>query len=240
MVKMVLSDYWGSRKESYHRMSKQMNNWMIFFNPLIMPIQMLVIWEDVNLWIIYGELFPMILGAIQAVMYPARLSKVMYLCPMGLKDRQRYIRTAYRVRVAVIMGLWLVLNLLMLPFGGLPLLELLLGGGRMLCYALAVNVYLAADKNHEEYASLKIGRCNICWMFAFYIGMIGAIVQGACVGGELYVSLGEGIVMGIFVLAQLLIAAIAVLKYKGKVMHYAMDYELIQTWQEEKLDEDNH
>lgn len=229
MVKMVLSDYWSNKKEYFRRAVQQNNNWyMMLFYPLLIPLQLLAAFDDgeINFWVVYGEMLPILAGWILITMYPNRLSKTLYLCPMEQKERQHYVWTAYWLRIGIAYGMYVVENLIFLCAGKMPAASFWLGAVRVFACLITINIYLNTGGVSARGRRDSGQGQGAIWLAAFLLGIIGALLKGMMISGEN----GTGILEWSFcigmTLVQCILAAVMVHRNGKRVMENAMDYEL--------------
>ncbi|MDE7310057.1 MAG: hypothetical protein K2N87_00245 [Eubacterium sp.] len=105
MLKLV----WGNYRCRFLVVWKAHNKmilWYIFWSYVYI---MIVLRLDVIKYTM--GMIPMLLGFWLSRMYPNELSKILFLCPMSEKERLKYLRTAYGLRVGIAVGVYFVLSL---------------------------------------------------------------------------------------------------------------------------------
>ncbi len=121
MTTLALQNYlkafkWQNIKESYHNGGWFTLIYILIFLPLIMALN----YEENGLYvdiIIFLIIFPFVFSMFSAGLFPMRLPKLMYLCPMSKEMRKDYILKACMIRTLVPISMTVLILILLLMLG---------------------------------------------------------------------------------------------------------------------------
>ena len=175
MLKLVIESYKNQFKSAIRNLWN--TGFMIYFYVVLFP----VIWffdlqEDILFY--YCALIPLLIGLALSRMYPNEMSKTLLLCPMNKEEREKYIKTGYILRCAIPLGLYAVINIVLvladkLPFWhfiGIMIVEIL--------FVTAVNIYRvpkestphAMERKYDLPGNYEVW--NVCMQFAGIISTV--------------------------------------------------------------------
>lgn len=111
MLRKVWLDYlegfrW-SKIRGFYNFSRA---WVFIYMLTMLPFIVQNNHEEIVLLEYYLVVIPLLLGFHTMAMIPLRLPKQMYLCPMGMKERQQYLKQMFWVRLVVPVFLGIVLS----------------------------------------------------------------------------------------------------------------------------------
>lgn len=111
MLKKVWLDYLEGFRWSKIRAYYNFNRaWIFIYMLTMLPFIVQNNHEEVVLVEYYLVVIPLLLGFHTMAIVSLRLPKQMYLCPMGMKERQQYLKQMFWVRLAVPVFLGIVLS----------------------------------------------------------------------------------------------------------------------------------
>lgn len=118
MLRKVWLDYlegfrW-SKIRAFYNFSRA---WIFIYMMTMLPFIVQNNHEEIVLVEYYLIVIPLLLGFHSMAIIPLRLPKQMYLCPMGMKERQQYLKQMFWVRLVVPVFLGIVLSTIGMAVG---------------------------------------------------------------------------------------------------------------------------
>ena len=118
MMTLALHNYirafkWQNIKETYHNGGWFTLIYILIFLPLIMAINYGENGPHVDI-VLFSIIFPLVFSMFTAGLYPMRLPKLMYLCPMNKEMRKDYILKACMIRTLVPISITVLILILLL------------------------------------------------------------------------------------------------------------------------------
>ncbi|MFA9464492.1 MAG: hypothetical protein ACERKN_09405 [Velocimicrobium sp.] len=216
MIRMVLRDYRMNWKEGLSNVSKN-GSWFVYLYLLIVPANLFGFMDKPShVAVYYGILFPLMLGLLLSRMYPNRLSKTMFLCPMKKEERKRYIVSAYWIRVLIPIALFALIGLILVGVYQISVESYVFLLASEALFIIGTNLYIEA----------KISGYTFWQMMVQLYGLIFIV---SCIGytSDLGTPLKTWEFLIFFVLLLLQGAATTklVVSYWRTVLEVALDYE---------------
>lgn len=231
MLQIVLDDYRHNFLSALKEFGKVENGWWAYAYLLIMPFISIMShsFTPKEVVVYYSTMLPLLGGTFLARLYPNRMSKTLFLCPMSEKMRIEYFKTAFLLRIAVPVLAFLLLDGIILLLKIIQGLEFFFSLAVLVMYLICVNVCTNSWNGKPEMAgkryvlSVYFPMWNVLGQIS---GLINMLIMAALRGnnGEPY-SLGELILVGILLTIQALILIKIVLSYLGPVMERSVSYE---------------
>lgn len=148
MLKLVVESYKNQFKSAIRKLLD--TGLMIYIYTVFLPLVWYIdLQKDVLLY--YCALIPMLIGLALSRMYPNEMSKTLLLCPMNVEERKEYIKTGYILRCAIPLGLYVVINMVLVLTGNLPFLYFAFIMILEMLFVTAVNIY-RVPKESTSYA----------------------------------------------------------------------------------------
>ena len=228
MLKMIIGDYAVNFKSAYKRMSKRQNHNLF---TAIYPYLYFSWWllredkEYANVSIIcICQLLCIILSSCLSTLYPNRLEKSMFLCPMTQKDREKYLITAYGFRVCVFWVPYILAELVNVCVYKQKILYAII---KIISYVLlmaSINLFLEVDTAKLETKSTNSR------LFGYEFMRNLSIIVGVSVIMFFHFMVfetekGEMLFFIIGIIIQAVVSGIYLLRYFDRVMQVAQDYE---------------
>lgn len=229
-MRLILSDYKSSIQECFRHIMKK-NGWFFYVYILIgMPLSFRVEFKYLILYEI--EMLLLVFMLLISRMYPYRLGKNLYLCPLTGAERKSYMKTAYYVRILLGMVPSLLVNGFLMGAGRLRIhagLLLLLG---YFLFCISVNFYVAdtgkEDRKKEKKLYRKYSRFK-----GYRFFMILAQISGIFYSWILLSMVAEDyewyqedlVIMGIAAVVQSATYLIMKLKYEKQIIEIGIHYE---------------
>lgn len=118
MIKMVLQDFYSTRKQAFRDAWNHAGISLMGLAYLIMVASNLLGNEELT-WFVASAGVDVLVAWIMILlhaMYPNRLSKPMFLVPIDKKQKKEYLKTAYMVKICMISAVYLVIRFAILNF----------------------------------------------------------------------------------------------------------------------------
>lgn len=191
-------------------------------------VYMMILWRLDFVKYSIGML-PMMLGLALSRMYPNQLQKQMFLCPMSLCDRKKYLFTAYAVRVFSAGILYFVGSLTALAAGRIAVWEFAEVSVLVVFFLLGVNM-------HHALFGLRMVRREgekDFWLSIIYAILCLFVQLTACIAMMYFAYTGfdgqrqhadPAVMSGLTGMNVLLNIAICIICYKPVIV-YGTDYE---------------
>lgn len=144
MIRIVFRDYLGA----FHwlNLKKRLNSnhllMIVMINYMCLPLSELKGFTGMNLLHYAVLVFSLTLGIAAAVLFPMRLSKQLFLCPMRESERKSYIWCQYWIKTAVPTLCCLLGMIPLLSAGTVFFMQVLAEGAVLLMLMLTINIEL--------------------------------------------------------------------------------------------------
>lgn len=226
MLRIVLDDYRYNFKSVLKELKYE--GWFGYLYLLIFPLLSNDIIMDKAV-IYYGTVISMLLGLFIAKLYPNRMSKTLFLCPMSKEARIQYFKTAFCFRISVPILVFLAVCGVLLFCEILPGLLFLTMLAVVIMFVISVNIYMVPEDDNVEVLSRHYslpGYFPMWHVLAQISGMINAAIIGEFseYDGMSY-SIWDTVMTGILLLIQLLVLLKIVCTYLKPVMEQSVNYE---------------
>lgn len=230
MLQIVWKDYRYNFRSAFKELKKAENWWWSYVYVLVFPM-LFILDHNTSIKAViayYCAMVPLVAGTFLARLYPNRMSKTLFLCPMSKEVRIRYFKTAFFLRISIPVLAFAVLAGILFLCKIVQGLEYFLSLLVLIMYLLSVNICTnfwngkpeKLQKGHlaSEYFPL--------WnVFEQVIGLINmVIVSGAMDEGEPWQP-WEMILVGILVGLQALVLVKIAFTYFKPVMEQSVTYE---------------
>jgi len=222
MYKMVLNDYRLHFKTGMKIAAN--TGWFIYiytfgFTPGIMDMNNLEVLTH-----LFGFL-PLMLGLLLSRMYGGLMSKTFYLCPLSQKQREEYIRVGIRVRIAIPLILFLLLNGVITLIGIMTPFIFFVKLFIMICAVISFNIYCQPVKksaNATDRIYPLLGHYEFYNVSAQLLSIFNMVLFNKWEGNE---TLGIKIFCGILLLLQLLVCYQIKKQFYHQIMYQSVCFE---------------
>lgn len=221
MLKMVVSDYIQSWKGAWKNLAKE--GWFGYLYFIAFP---LVTDMKARQSMVYlCAVIPMVLGILLSRLYPNRIHKTLFLCPMSKEDRITYFKTAFRLRVSLPLILFLIVNSVLFIKDYISPLYLIIEFIILFLYVVSVNIYwcywstdgkrnIYSEKNH-------LSGTFFIWDLFSQIGVFNMLIITSMSVSSRFDYIIVGICLGL----QFFVFFKLVTRYYKKVMDLSVNYE---------------
>lgn len=167
---------------------------------------------------------------------PNRIGKTLLLCPMRLVEKKQHIYKGFGIRILFSLASFLVLNIPIYIFADMNKMNLLIEFVYYLIYIIGLNVYVppvvSSRSTYEKKYNLP-RYYNFWESFHQVVGIFGVVVMVDIFRLKKHELLDSEVIMvGIFLMIEILCVVILLVKYFKPVMEQAMQCESYM--QEEK------
>lgn len=155
MVKMVMMDLYGKRREAFKETWK--NNMGGYMGAsIVILVGMLssiasheIVKEDI---VFSANYFFVLLVALLHNMYPNYLPKAMYIMPLDEKQRAEYIKTLYLIKTGVLCVIYLCINIVLV---GMKILDWKLAVIMMVAMYMTIGILVSTMKPNRDMNNVK-------------------------------------------------------------------------------------
>lgn len=230
MLRMIIGDYIVNFKAAYKRMWKRQNyNWFTAAYPFFY-IFWCSLWnydQYENITIASINIIQMafiVFGAWLAQLYPNRLEKSMFLCPMTQKDRKEYLVTAYCLRVVLFWVPYILAEIVNICIYGQKLIYAIIKVMSYVMLMASVNLFLEIDtaKLERKSSSSRLFGYEFMKNTSSIVGIIVLIFLHFSI---FHTEKEEMLFYVIGFAIQAVVSFIYLVKYFDRVMQVAQDYE---------------
>ena len=229
MLRKVWLDYLEGFRWSKIRAFYNFNRaWIFIYMLTMLPFIVQNNHEEIVFVEYYLTVIPLLLGIHTMAMIPLRLPKQMYLCPMGMEERQQYLKQMFWVRLVVPVLFGMVLSVIGMAVGRFDLIYV----GKQMFGLLSIMIsgsitYFPGsvmdrdnDKEKEHFTDKRLKGLKT-------IGMIGQVTSLIYVVLLIYrVTALQWLNFMIDILAlPIIIADIWTMRYLPIVLELNVDYE---------------
>ena len=230
MLRKVWLDYLDGFRWSKIRAFYNFNRaWVFIYMLTMLPFIVQNNHEEIILVEYYLTVIPILLGFHTMAIIPLRLPKQMYLCPMGMEERQQYLKQMFWVRLVMPILLGMVLSTIGVLAGRFEWLyvgKLLFG---LLSFMIAGSItYFPGsvmdrdnDKEKEHFTDKRLKGLKTIGMIGQVTGLIYVVLLIFQVGDtDMWIRYLSDILM-----LPIIISDILVLRYLSTVLKLNVDYE---------------
>lgn len=230
MLRKVWLDYLDGFRWSKIRTFYNFNRaWVFIYMLTMLPFIVQNNHEEIILVEYYLTVIPLLLGFHTMAIVPLRLPKQMYLCPMGMEERQQYLKQMFWVRLVMPILLGMVLSTIGVLAGRFEWLyvgKLIFG---LLSFMLAGSItYFPGsvmdrdnDKEKEHFTDKRLKGLKTIGMIGQGMTLIYVVLLIFQVGDtDMWITKLSDILM-----LPIIISAIWVLRYLPTVLELNVDYE---------------
>lgn len=230
MLRKVWLDYLEGFRWNKIRAFYNFNRaWVFIYMLTMLPFIVQNNHEEIILIEYYLTVIPILLGFHTMAIVPLRLPKQMYLCPMGMEERQQYLKQMFWVRLVMPILLGMVLSTIGVLAGRFEWLyvgKLLFG---LLSFMIAGSItYFPGsimdrdnDKEKEHFTDKRLKGLKTIGMIGQVTGLIYVVLLIFQVGDtDMWIRYLSDILM-----LPIIISDIWVLRYLPTVLELNVDYE---------------
>ena len=230
MLRKVWLDYLEGFRWSKIRAFYNFNRaWVFIYMLTMLPFIVQNNHEEIILVEYYLTVIPLLLGFHTMAIVPLRLPKQMYLCPMGMEERQQYLKQMFWVRLVMPILLGMVLSTIGVLVGRFEWLyvgKLIFG---LLSFMLAGSItYFPGsvmdrdnDKEKEHFTDKRLKGLKTIGMIGQVTTLIYVVLLIFQVGDtDMWIKKLSDILM-----LPIIISAIWVFRYLPTVLELNVDYE---------------
>ena len=230
MLRKVWLDYLEGFRWSKIRAFYNFNRaWVFIYMLTMLPFIVQNNHEEIILVEYYLTVIPLLLGFHTMAIVPLRLPKQMYLCPMGMKERQQYLKQMFWVRLVMPILLGMVLSTIGVLAGRFEWLYVGKQLFGLLSFMIAGSItYFPGsvmdrdnDKEKEHFTDKRLKGLKTIGMIGQVTGLIYAVLLIFQVGDtDMWIGYLSDILM-----LPIIISDIWVLRYLPTVLELNVDYE---------------
>lgn len=176
MFRMVLDDYRSQAKQAFKDTWKT-GNWVIYMYMMVYP-PLFIHFNIDEYFVYYAMILPMILGVLLSRMYPNKLGKTLFLCPMTEKEKREYLETGFWIRVFLPSILYVVAGILLTIKGILKPFYFVAYAIAIFCFLVSVNIYRQPKGLKETNLMSEVKVYDLPGHFGFW--SVAAQVAGMC------------------------------------------------------------
>ena len=230
MLRKVWLDYLDGFRWSKIRAFYNFNRaWVFIYMLTMLPFIVQNNHEEIILVEYYLTVIPILLGFHTMAIIPLRLPKQMYLCPMGMEERQQYLKQMFWVRLVMPILLGMVLSTIGVVAGRFEWLyvgKLLFG---LLSFMIAGSItYFPGsvmdrdnDKEKEHFTDNRLKGLKTIGMIGQVTGLIYAVLLIFQVGDtDMWIRYLSDILV-----LPIIISDLWTLRYLSTVLELNVDYE---------------
>ena len=230
MLRKVWLDYLEGFRWSKIRAFYNFNRaWVFIYMLTMLPFIVQNNHEEIILVEYYLTVIPILLGFHTMAIVPLRLPKQMYLCPMGMEERQQYLKQMFWVRLVMPILLGMVLSTIGVVAGRFEWLyvgKLLFG---LLSFMIAGSItYFPGsvmdrdnDKEKEHFTDNRLKGLKTIGMIGQVTGLIYAVLLIFQVGDtDMWIRYLSDILV-----LPIIISDLWTLRYLSTVLELNVDYE---------------
>ena len=230
MLRKVWLDYLEGFRWSKIRAFYNFNRaWVFIYMLTMLPFIVQNNHEEIILVEYYLTVIPILLGFHTMAIIPLRLPKQMYLCPMGMEERQQYLKQMFWVRLVMPILLGMVLSTIGVLAGRFEWLyvgKLLFG---LLSFMIAGSItYFPGsvmdrdnDKEKEHFTDKRLKGLKTIGMIGQVTGLIYVVLLIFQVGDtDMWIRYLSDILM-----LPIIISDLWTLRYLSTVLELNVDYE---------------
>lgn len=230
MLRKVWLDYLEGFRWSKIRAFYNFNRaWVFIYMLTMLPFIVQNNHEEIILVEYYLTVIPILLGFHTMAIIPLRLPKQMYLCPMGMEERQQYLKQMFWVRLVMPILLGMVLSTIGVLAGRFEWLyvgKLLFG---LLSFMIAGSItYFPGsvmdrdnDKEKEHFTDKRLKGLKTIGMIGQVTGLIYAVLLIFQVGDtDMWIRYLSDILV-----LPIIISDLWTLRYLSTVLELNVDYE---------------
>lgn len=230
MLRKVWLDYLDGFRWSKIRAFYNFNRaWVFIYMLTMLPFIVQNNHEEIILVEYYLTVIPILLGFHTMAIVPLRLPKQMYLCPMGMEERQQYLKQMFWVRLVMPILLGMVLSTIGVVAGRFEWLyvgKLLFG---LLSFMIAGSItYFPGsvmdrdnDKEKEHFTDKRLKGLKTIGMIGQVTGLIYAVLLIFQVGDtDMWIRYLSDILV-----LPIIISDLWTLRYLSTVLELNVDYE---------------
>lgn len=230
MLRKVWLDYLDGFRWSKIRAFYNFNRaWVFIYMLTMLPFIVQNNHEEIILVEYYLTVIPILLGFHTMAIVPLRLPKQMYLCPMGMEERQQYLKQMFWVRLVMPILLGMVLSTIGVVAGRFEWLyvgKLLFG---LLSFMIAGSItYFPGsvmdrdnDKEKEHFTDNRLKGLKTIGMIGQVTGLIYAVLLIFQVGDtDMWIRYLSDILV-----LPIIISDLWTLRYLSTVLELNVDYE---------------
>ncbi|MDO5293131.1 MAG: hypothetical protein Q4F05_10310 [bacterium] len=226
MIKLVLTEYRQTMKEGFKNLFTTGRVFVIIY----ILVMIVPVYEPglEKLMLYYCDIIPLALAVMFTGMYPNRLSKTLFLCPMSKEQRMNYLKTGFWLRAAVPIVVYFILNTIALLAGKSSLIGTI---GMLLPLTsaiLAQNLWIQTkgeDPKRGQKLAFSYKRYQSCYLFVTILGILSAVLFSILRANIDHANRNELIYIISLVLIQILLMLYEMKTYYRKVMSIMSDYE---------------
>lgn len=222
MYKMVLNDYRFQLKDAWKRAWNE--SFFIYLYMIIIPAAT----ADYQ-GFYYLSMLPILIAAFIARGYAGKKNKTLFLCPLSEEQRREYYETAYRMRVGVSIGLFVVCAGSQVLVGAIHPTVFVMMLVAVVSYSFAINTWcppvVNSKKAMERVWNLP-GQYELWNIFVQASGILTMIILTAAAADEdKALTGGEWAITGIVVVFYCILAWKMVKKYYEPILEECIHYE---------------
>lgn len=224
MLKMVLSDYIHNWKSAWKELAYE--EWGMYVYFLAFP--WITRMSAIEIIVYLCTMLPLVGGVLLARMFPNRMNKTLFLCPMSKEDRIAYFKTAFKFRVSVPVFLFFLIEMVLFFIGYISLDGVIFMFLVFFLYIVSVNIYWcywSEGKQRNIYTEKNpLSGTFFIWDMLSRLGIINVIiVSGVSVSGYEW---SDYVLVGCLITWQFLVFLKLVTCYYKKVMELSVNYEM--------------
>lgn len=223
MLRMILDDYRKNWKPAWKRLGQ--TRFLYFYVAAFGPN--FYLWEErVSKYILYyGIMIPIMLGLLFNDLYPNKMNKTLLLCPLTIKEREKYFKMAMALKVGVSMTFVFIGNMILLIFHKLSILGCVLDV--LLAVILMISVNLDWQKNEIKMNDPSYCSIGNLYLWQLFLKIFSVITFCIIVSAEIDspFEIWEAVVVLVFILISAGIGWKIYRTYYKDILHLCTSYE---------------
>lgn len=233
LISVIMKYYSANWRQEWKRIftDKNFNEGYFFSWEFLFPFYLCLFFEDISvrsILLYYFLTMPFMLGMLHSFMYPNRMEKTMFLCPVGGKEKKQFLETGYRLRIFLVAAVtFFILSILCLS--GVLEHSVYLNGFFVSVLVFSCITFLGNDVIQFKNAS-EFGLGGYCYwrISAWFASFISCLLLGMAAieleEYEIYEAWENRLFFCVFFL-QLVLALKLIVSYYNRLMEIGADYE---------------
>ena len=206
MVKRALFEYIGSFNwKNIVEIGRSENSfsfwWMITYFLILCPFNTRLFHETVFAIVSYYLwALPFVIGVLGIQLFPLRLKKIVFLCPMNIQERRKYSYYIFWERILIPVIIEMGTGIVLCAFGVMKPIVVFIYAFSLLTFFIMVSVKVYGSGKPKEKASEQ-PKSNVkyflCILFCAIVQMCNIMFMEATINGESiyrYILLGEMVI----------------------------------------------
>lgn len=222
MLKMILKDYKMTWKQGIANVYNN-SGFFIYIYLLVYPSIVGDKLSNKEGCIYFSVILAYLFVTLISRVYPNRLERTLYFCPMAKKEREAYVKTAYWFRVLVVTVPLIISQLIMAVVGWIPFWSTVFIVVIVFCHSLNMNLYIVRKEKGvmEWFEGWNVG----AQLLGFVCILAGVMLQMELTAGKVDGTII--VLVSVVILLFVWLTTHVIRKYRKPVFETAISYEKI-------------